>query len=242
MILFYVVLAFCFVLLTLLYFLSRDIKGGKTIEEWGKNDRVCVPRQPFHLIANGWYTIIDVMEYTEPLDLERLGRKLRIQQTKKSEFVVTDEHDKSYDVDVYCGMVMVWFHAENMPPSYKIGDFHPDPSKYEDFVYHGKMVHEVSCLLQDVPENGADYAHFKAVHETGTLGSIGDIIGFKIIFKGTWDVIPEHPVCAKALVDNHAQIFGMDLEFTKQRVVATQIGPSVVVEGKLNLLCATFFV
>lgn len=46
----------------------------------------------------------------------------------------------------------------------------------EEFVFHGRNEFFVNCHIQEIPENGADLAHFKAVHEKSILaGGINSV-------------------------------------------------------------------
>lgn len=39
----------------------------------------------------------------------------------------------------------------------------------KEFVYHGRNEFYVNCHIQEIPENGADLAHFSAVHSFSVL-------------------------------------------------------------------------
>jgi cholesterol 7-dehydrogenase len=127
-------------------------------------------------------------------------------------------------------MILVWYDAEGREPEYRISAGHdPIPA---DFVFHGRLQHTVRCLIQDIPENGSDLAHFKAVHEDGekAFGLLGWILKLRLIFLGNWKVDSQVPEMAVAEVRNHIQLWGVDFKGTEQVVHVNQIGPGVVFE------------
>lgn len=64
------------------------------------------------------------------------------------------------------GYIFIWYHAENETP-WKL----PIVQEIEnrELVYHGRNEYFVNSIIQDMPENGADVAHFTAIHNASFL-------------------------------------------------------------------------
>ncbi|OXU20966.1 hypothetical protein TSAR_010717 [Trichomalopsis sarcophagae] len=65
------------------------------------------------------------------------------------------------------GSIFVWHHAENVAPYWW-------PQKEEaiakhSLLYQGRNEYYVNCHIQDIPENGADWAHLGAIHGPAML-------------------------------------------------------------------------
>ncbi len=64
------------------------------------------------------------------------------------------------------GLVLVWYHAENEPPSWETDGEIPELDTYK---FHTKTEDILRIHLQDFAENGADFAHFGFVHNLLTI-------------------------------------------------------------------------
>lgn len=64
------------------------------------------------------------------------------------------------------GYVFIWYHAENETP-WQL----PIVQEIEDrkLVYHGRNEYFVNSHIQELPENGADLAHFTAIHNASFI-------------------------------------------------------------------------
>ena len=73
--------------------------------------------------------------------------------------------------------IYVWFHAENEPPSWFLTTMVPTlPNGQEmPLVYHGKQSFDAACHIQEVTENGVDYAHFDTLHKKFVFSDIINI-------------------------------------------------------------------
>lgn len=73
--------------------------------------------------------------------------------------------------------VYVWFHSEGAPPSWRIPIMVPTDSEGKELplVYHGKHTFDTACHIQEITENGVDYAHFDTLH---AKFSMYDLISF----------------------------------------------------------------
>lgn len=43
-----------------------------------------------------------------------------------------------------------------------------------EFIYHGRNEFYINCHVQEIPENGADLAHFTAIHNDSVLAGGGN--------------------------------------------------------------------
>lgn len=61
------------------------------------------------------------------------------------------------------GFIFIWYHAEQTELPWDL----PVPMGEIDdtFVYHGHNEFYINCHIQEIPENGADIAHFNAIHK-----------------------------------------------------------------------------
>uniref|UniRef100_A0A1B0FI60 cholesterol 7-desaturase n=1 Tax=Glossina morsitans morsitans TaxID=37546 RepID=A0A1B0FI60_GLOMM len=113
----------------------------------------------------------------------------------------------------------------------------------EEFVFHGRNEFFVNCHIQEIPENGADLAHFKAVHEKSILA--GGINSATSRWKGAgshhwqaeWKPC-ESPYKHFARVTlKHSIEVTSKLHMFEMDVTGEQIGPAYV---QLHMKSATF--
>eukprot|EP00095_Tigriopus_kingsejongensis_P003629 maker-scaffold341_size202020-snap-gene-0.7 protein:Tk03629 transcript:maker-scaffold341_size202020-snap-gene-0.7-mRNA-1 annotation:"3-chlorobenzoate- -dioxygenase oxygenase subunit" len=135
------------------------------------------------------------------------------------------------------GLIYVWFHAEGNDPDW----FPPvmtelDPSKPNHWVYQGRNEYEVSCHIQDIPENGADVAHLNAVHKTTILAGGEPSPWIQRFTQWAWHEwgIQWSPETekgsghrARVELRHDMKIFG-NLTLFSLNVVGEQIGPALV--------------
>ena len=189
----------CF-LLYLLWRLSRPVAGGKRLEDWARDGELSrVPRSRLGenaaFLANGFYCVCDKEDLTakhvseeSALEVQALGREFRVWRDSDGEVFAKSASGKWWLTDESHNLVLVWYQADGFAPTYRISDGkEPIPS---EFVCHGKTQHTVRCLMSDIPENGADYAHFKAVHEDGSkaFGLLAGLAKLELKFNGKWEV------------------------------------------------------
>lgn len=182
-----IVVFVCFA--SLIFWLSRPVSGGMKLNDWRVRDELSdVPRSengvPF--VGNGWYCICDERDLSSSLTVRCLGRVFNVRREDADVVVVSDDQGTIWAVERVLEMILVWYDAEGRDPTYFNSQIAPSIPK--NLVFHGKMQHEVRCLLQDIPENGADYAHFKQVHEDGekSFGLIGKLLKLRLMFQGSW--------------------------------------------------------
>ncbi|XP_067616247.1 cholesterol 7-desaturase nvd isoform X2 [Eurosta solidaginis] len=63
--------------------------------------------------------------------------------------------------------IFVWYHSESEKIQWELPVITAIENK--EIVFHGRNEFFVSCHIQDIPENGADMAHFSAVHRACLL-------------------------------------------------------------------------
>lgn len=62
--------------------------------------------------------------------------------------------------------IFIWHHAENEEP-WKLSVI--DEIQSKELVFLGRNEFTVNCHIQEIPENGADLAHFSVVHGDSIL-------------------------------------------------------------------------
>ena len=97
------------------------------------------------------------------------------------------------------GLILVWYHSENLRPQWS--PLQLSAVNEGDWLYQGRNEYHVACHIQDISENGADPAHFDAVHSTSILcggepssglekwlqGVVGHVWGIE------WRALTDHP-------------------------------------------------
>uniref|UniRef100_A0A1A9VEM1 3-ketosteroid-9-alpha-monooxygenase oxygenase component-like C-terminal domain-containing protein n=1 Tax=Glossina austeni TaxID=7395 RepID=A0A1A9VEM1_GLOAU len=86
----------------------------------------------------------------------------------------------------------------------------------EEFVCHGRSELLVNCHFQEISENGADFSHFKAIHESSALAGATNPI------TSRWKNIGNHRCC---------------LSILEVDAIGEQIGPRYV---QIHVNSATF--
>ncbi|KAH8379166.1 hypothetical protein KR009_003336, partial [Drosophila setifemur] len=129
------------------------------------------------------------------------------------------------------GFIFVWYHAEPKEIPWDLSIHLTALQK--DFVYHGQNEFYVNCHIQEIPENGADIAHFDAIHndcfiagtsvpEKCTLSRCGSHH-----WKASWFPSDEYKHLAEVRLKHALEIFGKFYCF-QMDVTGKQIGPSCV--------------
>jgi nitrite reductase/ring-hydroxylating ferredoxin subunit len=115
--------------------MGAHLGGGRVVD--------CALRCPYH----GWKYGGDGRCVEIPYSEARIPAKARV---------------NSYAVREKGGLVYVWHHAGDGPPSYEVPDIdeHGDESWSEPYVFELELV----AALQEMAENNIDFAHFKYVH------------------------------------------------------------------------------
>lgn len=100
---------------------------------------------------------------------------------------------KLWDVLESNGFIWIWYHEQDSKPTW-----FPNENKKvasEAWKYRGRSEFEVTCHIQEIPENGADVAHLKAIHENPSLSfkqsqNINDLLSLftKHIWTAKWSI------------------------------------------------------
>uniref|UniRef100_A0A1I8Q400 3-ketosteroid-9-alpha-monooxygenase oxygenase component-like C-terminal domain-containing protein n=1 Tax=Stomoxys calcitrans TaxID=35570 RepID=A0A1I8Q400_STOCA len=98
--------------------------------------------------------------------------------------------------------------------------------------YHGRNEFYINCHIQEIPENGADLAHFRAIHDISVLagGKIPNDNFLKGVGTHKWEAIwtPSATKHIALLTLKHSLSFTEQLNFIKMDITGQQIGPSYV--------------
>ncbi|MEZ5009993.1 MAG: Rieske 2Fe-2S domain-containing protein [Chitinophagales bacterium] len=90
----------------------------------------------------------------------------KCQRIPYSEGVPSHAKANAWTVRECWGLILVWYHKNDETPNWLPDKYLPELSEYK---YHGKKTDLLHIHLQDFAENGADYAHFKYVHDLLTI-------------------------------------------------------------------------
>ncbi|XP_053963079.1 cholesterol 7-desaturase nvd [Anastrepha ludens] len=137
--------------------------------------------------------------------------------------------------------IFVWYHTEKENTQWEL----PVISSIEkkELIFHGRNEFYVNCHIQEIPENGADLAHFSAVHraclfagvenpEKSALAKFGQH-HWQAVWKTSF--VPKTHIASLHLT--HAIQLLPKYNLLQIDVEAKQIGPSVV---HLHLMSSTF--
>lgn len=121
------------------------------------------------------------------------------------------------------GIVFIWHHAENKKP----WSFPELPEIERNCLrFQGRNEYFVKCHIQDIPENGADVSHLKAVHEEVVF--VGKFV--KQLAKHSWDAkwqVSEIPYIATLKMRHSLRILN-NFEILALSIQTKQIGPAFV--------------
>ncbi|XP_058801216.1 cholesterol 7-desaturase nvd [Phymastichus coffea] len=120
------------------------------------------------------------------------------------------------------GLIFVWHHAESAAP-----DWYPKPIEgisNGTWRYQGRNEFYINCHIQEIPENGADWAHLEAVHGASMLN-----VGFMAkVMRHSWTNASWSSPTTTLL---HA-----DKEASEQHVATSCLRHSVILFDKFSLL------
>lgn len=132
------------------------------------------------------------------------------------------------------GWINVWYHAEGIEPTWKLPEL--EEIKNGTWKYSGRTEHYINAHIEEVPENGADVAHLKQVHEPFIAAGVdlkqmwNNYMRYgKHEWKASWEQLPspeEHVGCMS--VEHRLTVFGFKVPGVTVKVKAMQIGPGVV--------------
>ncbi|XP_063792207.1 cholesterol 7-desaturase nvd-like [Pseudophryne corroboree] len=130
--------------------------------------------------------------------------------------------------------VFVWYHCDHIEPTWHVPE--QEEITAEKWVYRGRTEHYVNAHIEEIPENAADIAHLRFLHEPGILSGV-DLRYTKSriwdFFKHTWKVQWEsepapNKHCSQMILQHSSLIFGKHYSILDLDVVARQVGPGIV--------------
>ncbi|XP_053329116.1 cholesterol 7-desaturase nvd-like [Spea bombifrons] len=130
--------------------------------------------------------------------------------------------------------IFVWYHCDGIEPTWAVPEQQEITSK--EWVYRGRTEHFINAHIEEIPENAADIAHLKFLHEPGIVSGVD----LRYTKANTWDFVkhswkvewmPEsapNKHCSKMLLDHSLLLLGIHVPLLDFHVVARQVGPGIV--------------
>ncbi|XP_051863640.1 cholesterol 7-desaturase nvd isoform X4 [Drosophila albomicans] len=126
--------------------------------------------------------------------------------------------------------IFIWYNVEDLEQPWTIPI--SDELQTKQFVYQGRNEFYVNCHIQEIPENGADLAHFAAIHKKSFMsGCIDAKENFLTNFarhdwKASWSATEDKHIAEVKLC--HYIVLFNKFKFFKINVTGKQLGPSYV--------------
>ncbi|XP_011194161.1 cholesterol 7-desaturase nvd [Zeugodacus cucurbitae] len=128
--------------------------------------------------------------------------------------------------------IFIWYHSESEKILWELPLFTSIENK--ELVFQGSNEFYVDCHIQEIPENGADLAHFSAVHQTCLFSSGQNpdkSLFLKYVqhhWKAAWSILSSSKSHIATLhLTHHLQLF-FKYQLIQVDIKARQIGPSFV--------------
>jgi cholesterol 7-dehydrogenase len=130
--------------------------------------------------------------------------------------------------------VLMWYHAEGSDPLWEPEEMPQITNK--EWTYQGQTTHYINCHIEEIPDNGADIAHFGHLHSP-IIAAGTDI---RSIFQKKWNIFQHLWVAEWAQMEEPNSHIGelrvahdlgflsWKLPFTRTNVVVHQVGPGLV--------------
>ncbi|GAB0092316.1 cholesterol 7-desaturase [Sergentomyia squamirostris] len=132
------------------------------------------------------------------------------------------------------GFIYIWHHSDNLTP----WDL-PRIKEIDEggWIYYGRNEFYINCHIQDIPENGADVSHLKAIHEAGMFAG-SDLRSARLskwanlglhAWDAKWQPMTEegqHHIAVMSL--KHSFKLFNKLDIVNVDITARQIGPGYV--------------
>uniref|UniRef100_A0A6B0V883 cholesterol 7-desaturase n=1 Tax=Ixodes ricinus TaxID=34613 RepID=A0A6B0V883_IXORI len=132
------------------------------------------------------------------------------------------------------GLLFIWYHAEEEPPSWHLVDC-PQISSGQ-WKCERRFEHTVHCHIQDIAENGADVGHFNKIHQASWLmtcdqfAKTGGLSWWGQLATHSWDSKwTSNGHVASVKVDTSVSLLGFSPGFLKHHVDVLQVGPALVI-------------
>ncbi|XP_055679272.1 cholesterol 7-desaturase nvd [Lutzomyia longipalpis] len=132
------------------------------------------------------------------------------------------------------GFIYIWHHSDNLTP-WELPRVQEIDSK--KWIYYGRNEFYINCHIQDIPENGADVSHLKAIHEAGMFAG-SDLRSVRLskwsslglhAWDAKWQPVTEEGLGHMAVMSlKHSFKLFNKLDIVNVDITAKQIGPGYV--------------
>lgn len=129
-----------------------------------------------HLNANLAHGCVKGNNLVCPFHAWEFGKDGKCEHIPYSDKVPSAASTKSWICKENWGLILVWYHAEKIAPSWTTDGYLPELKNYK---FHFKTTDILRIHLQDFAENGADHAHFAYVHDLLTIPLAHHIVDVK---------------------------------------------------------------
>lgn len=128
------------------------------------------------------------------------------------------------------GFIFVWYCVEELEQPWSLPK--SDEVQTNKMVYHGRNEFYVNCHIQEIPENGADLAHFTAIHNKSFLAGGCDPkdnflsnLGYHE-WQASWCPSEEKHIAEVKL--SHSFLLLNKFHCFRMKVIGKQLGPAYV--------------
>ncbi|XP_069969084.1 cholesterol 7-desaturase nvd isoform X2 [Bactrocera oleae] len=128
--------------------------------------------------------------------------------------------------------IFIWYHSEQKKIQWELPVITSIENK--DLIFHGSNEFYVDCHIQEIPENGADLAHFSAVHKTCLFASEQNPDKSLLLkyaqhrWEAAWNTSPSPKSHIAVLQLTHYLQMFLKYKMFKIDINAKQVGPSFV--------------
>ncbi|XP_034475486.1 cholesterol 7-desaturase [Drosophila innubila] len=128
------------------------------------------------------------------------------------------------------GLIFVWYNVEELEQPWTLPI--SEEVKANKMVYHGRNEFYVNCHIQEIPENGADLAHFTAIHNRSFLAGGFDPkenflsnLGYHD-WQASWSPSEDKHIAEVKLI--HSFVLFNKFHCFQLKVIGKQLGPAYV--------------
>ena len=179
---------------------------------------------------NTWYLLCDDLELSavappsEPLTVRALGHTFSISRQADGAVQCADEQQRLWETAECNRAIFVWYDVAGRFSAWQLPKIDCDLSQCQLL---GRISHEVSCQMIEIPENGADTAHLPSLHGPFILPGLPCV---RHTWDVTWDAQPapqQH--IARLSISSTVAVCSHLLPSTRTTTSIVQAGPSLVV-------------
>ena len=177
---------------------------------------------------NSWFLLCDDLELSalpcpQSLTVRALGHTFSLSRQTDGAIHCVDEQQRLWETAECNRAIFVWHDSAGRSSAWQLPDIDCDLS---DCQLLGRISHEVSCQMIEIPENGADTAHLPTLHGPFVLPGLP-------FLRHTWDVTWEAQLApqqhvALLSISSTVALFSHPLPFTRTTTPIIQAGPSLV--------------